>query len=69
MRPNAVPWSSVQTSAGHGTGSVVWRLHRPGLEQRGNAFSPAVSRVTGSEKWAVGYAFGDSIEAKLVSSK
>jgi hypothetical protein len=36
---------------------------------QGNAASPAVSRVGGSEKWAVGYVFGGSTEAKLVSSK
>ena len=34
-----------------------------------NAFSPAASRGAGSEKWAVSYTFGGSIEANLVSSK
>jgi hypothetical protein len=77
-----VAWSEENSSSGFG-GVRAARVTGNGAvsdpngfvvrssNSQGNAFSPAVSRGAGSEKWAVGYVFGGSagIEANLVSSK
>jgi hypothetical protein len=74
-----VAWS--ESSPGSNSGIRATRVARNGTVSdpggftvragttEAHAFSPAVSRGAGSEKWAVSYGFGGSIEANLVSSK
>jgi hypothetical protein len=70
-----------ETFSGGGGGVRATRVARTGVVSDPNGFtvrapntetnaaSPAASRGAGSEKWAVSYTFGGSIEANLVSSK